>query len=85
MEVVLAMIVTLPSFPPRGGSTKSVRERGSGRTLTGPRTRTEYAFKAVNNEGLNSLGLRGRDCAVVVSQRKIPVSGASLGDGRAQR
>ena len=33
----------------------------------------EYAFKAITNEGFTSIGLRGRDCAVIVSQRKIPV------------
>lgn len=34
----------------------------------------EYAFKAISNEGFTALGLRGKDCAVVISQRKIPVS-----------
>lgn len=33
----------------------------------------EYAFKAISNEGFTSIGLRGKDCAVVISQRKIPV------------
>lgn len=33
----------------------------------------EYAFKAINNEGLASIGVRGANCAVVISQRKVAV------------
>lgn len=32
----------------------------------------EYAFKAIVNEGFTSIGLRGKDCACVMSQRKVP-------------
>ena len=34
----------------------------------------EYAFKAISNEGLVSIGVKGADCAVVISQRKVTVN-----------
>lgn len=32
----------------------------------------EYAFKAINQNAITSIGLKGKECSVVVTQRKVP-------------
>lgn len=38
----------------------------------------EYAFKAITAANIMSIGVRGKECAVVLSQKKVPVCLTSL-------
>ena len=32
----------------------------------------EYAFKATNQTNLNSMAIRGKECAIIINQKKVP-------------
>lgn len=73
------MIVKSQFFLLKVVYTKSVRAFGLSFRIIN--SFLEYAFKAISNEGLASVGVKGANCAVVISQRKLAVRYSGLWRG----
>ena len=73
MDVELVTIITLRSFLLKADCIKSVMQESEFiRSIVNVQF-SEYAFKAISNAGYMTIGLKGKDCAMILSQRKIPV------------
>ena len=74
-------IGTLPSSRSKVDCIKSVCESQCvyhKRPLLTTSLQPEYAFKAITAPNTNSVGVRGKNCAVVISQKKVPVRATEL-------
>lgn len=88
MQVVQVTTGTLPFSQTKEDSTKSVSpifpstynrhkitavDHARGVECSLHPLRLEYAFKAITAANITSVGVRGKSCAVVISQKKVPV------------